>query len=83
MFFALQIEVLQYFIPNRYFSLLDIVADGVLTFKIESIIQLNSHCTVEFISSQSITKYIKNNDIEFPDKLNKYQEQAYLVTITR
>jgi len=29
MFFALQIEVLQYFIPNRYFSLLDIVADGV------------------------------------------------------
>jgi len=58
-------------------------AGGVLTFKIESIIQLNSHCTVEFISSQSITKYIKNNDIEFPDKLNKYQEQAYLVTITR
>ena len=27
--FALQIEIVQYFIPNRYFSLLDVVADGV------------------------------------------------------
>jgi VanZ family protein len=27
--FAVQIEVVQYFIPNRYFSLLDVVADGV------------------------------------------------------
>jgi len=25
--FALQIEIVQYFIPNRYFSLLDIIAD--------------------------------------------------------
>jgi len=29
LFFAIQIEVVQYFIPNRYFSLLDIVADGI------------------------------------------------------
>ncbi|MEA3315916.1 MAG: VanZ family protein [Campylobacterota bacterium] len=27
--FAIQIEIVQYFIPGRYFSLLDIVADGV------------------------------------------------------
>jgi len=27
--FAVQIEIVQYFIPNRYFSLLDIVADGI------------------------------------------------------
>jgi len=27
--FALQIEIVQYFIPNRYFSLLDILADGI------------------------------------------------------
>lgn len=26
--FAVQIELVQYFIPNRYFSLLDILADG-------------------------------------------------------
>ena len=27
--FAIQIEIVQYFIPNRYFSLLDIVADSI------------------------------------------------------
>jgi len=27
--FALQIEIVQHFIPNRYFSLLDVVADSV------------------------------------------------------
>ncbi|MBD3841765.1 MAG: VanZ family protein [Campylobacterales bacterium] len=27
--FAIQIEIIQYFIPNRYFSFLDIVADGI------------------------------------------------------
>jgi len=40
MLFAIQIEIVQHFIPNRYFSLLDIFADivgifiavGVLTF---------------------------------------------------
>jgi hypothetical protein len=57
-------------------------AGGVLTFKIETIIQLNIHCKVEFVSSQAINKYIKNNDVIFPDKLNKYQEQAYLSTLT-
>lgn len=56
-------------------------AGGVITFKIESIIQLNSLCEVEFISSQAINKFTKNNDIEFPSTLNKYQEQAYLASI--
>jgi len=27
--FALQIEIVQHFIPNRYFSLLDILAEGI------------------------------------------------------
>ena len=27
--FAIQIEIVQYFIPNRYFSLLDVVADSI------------------------------------------------------
>jgi len=56
-------------------------AGGVLTFKIESIVQLNIHCEVNFISSQAINKFSKNNDIEFPNNLNKYQEQAYLATL--
>ena len=29
MLFAIQIEVVQYFIPNRYFSLFDVVADAI------------------------------------------------------
>lgn len=29
LFFGLQIELVQYFLPNREFSLLDVVADGV------------------------------------------------------
>ena len=53
-------------------------AGGAITFKMESIIQLNPHCKVEFISAQAIGKYTKNNDIIFPNNLNKYQEQAYL-----
>ncbi len=53
-------------------------AGGVITFKIESIIQLNLHCTVEFVTVQAITKYLKDNDVVFPIGLNKYQEQAYL-----
>jgi len=56
-------------------------AGGVLTFKMESIIQLNDYCEVEFISSQSINKYCKNNEVEFPSKLNKYQEQSYLAAL--
>ncbi|MGB3750799.1 MAG: VanZ family protein [Arcobacteraceae bacterium] len=27
--FAVQIEIVQYFMPNRYFSLLDVFADGI------------------------------------------------------
>ena len=53
-------------------------AGGAVTFKIESIIQLNSYCEVVFVSSQAIGKYTKNNDVIFPNNLNKYQEQAYL-----
>jgi len=29
MIFAIQIEIVQYFIPNRYFSILDVVADVI------------------------------------------------------
>ena len=56
-------------------------AGGVITFKIESIIQLNSYCEVKLVSAQAITKYLKNNAVEFPIKLNKYQEQAYLASL--
>jgi len=56
-------------------------AGGAVTFKLETIIQLNKVCEVEFVSSQAISKYIKVNDVIFPKELNKYQEQAYLSSL--
>lgn len=53
-------------------------AGGAITFKMEALIQLNPFCEVELISAQSISSFEKKNSIEFPSKLNKYQEQAYL-----
>lgn len=55
---------------------------GSNTFKAEAIIQLNSICDVELISSQSINAFEKKNNIEFPNNLKKYQEQAYLCALT-
>ena len=54
---------------------------GANTFKAEAIIQLNSVCAVELISTQSINDYEKKNNIEFPRKQKKYQEQAYLAAL--
>ncbi|HIP13196.1 MAG TPA: DUF3010 family protein [Arcobacter sp.] len=56
-------------------------AGGAITFKLESIIQLNNICKVDFVSSQALSKYQKKNEIEFSSSLNKYQEQAYLAAI--
>jgi len=56
-------------------------AGGAVTFKLETIIQLNKVCEVEFVSSQAISKYTKTNDVIFPKELNKYQEQAYLSSL--
>jgi len=56
-------------------------AGGAVTFKLETIIQLNKVCEIEFITSQAISKYTKTNDVIFPKELNKYQEQAYLSSL--
>ena len=54
---------------------------GAVTFKLEGLIQLNPLCSVELISSQSISTFEKKNQIEFPKELKKYQEQAYLAAL--
>ena len=54
---------------------------GAVTFKLEGLIQLNPFCSVDLISSQSISTFEKKNEIEFPKELKKYQEQAYLTTL--
>lgn len=53
-------------------------AGGAVTFKMEALIQLNPHCDVGLISTQSIGSFGKKNLVEFPKELNKYQEQSYL-----
>ena len=54
---------------------------GANTFKAEAIIQLNTVCAIELISTQSINAFEKKNNIEFPSNLKKYQEQAYLAAL--
>lgn len=51
---------------------------GAVTFKMEALIQMNSVCKVELVSSQSISSYERKNTIDYPKTLKKYQEQAYL-----
>lgn len=58
-------------------------AGGAVTFKIEGLIQLNPLCEVELVSSQTISSFEKKNNIEFPNSLNKYQEQAYLSALSQ
>jgi hypothetical protein len=53
-------------------------AGGAVTFKMEALVQLNPLCEVELISAQTISSFEKKNQIELPDGLKKYQEQAYL-----
>ena len=54
---------------------------GAVSFKLEGLIQLNPLCSVDLISSQSISTFEKKNQIEFPKELKKYQEQAYLTAL--
>jgi hypothetical protein len=55
---------------------------GAVTFKMEGLIQLNPLCEVELISAQSISSFEKKNEINFPDTLKKYQEQAFLSALS-
>lgn len=56
-------------------------AGGSVTFKVETMIQLNTVCDVELVTSQAISKYTKKNEVIIPEKLNKYQEQAYFSSL--
>ncbi|MDD2894538.1 MAG: DUF3010 family protein [Aliarcobacter sp.] len=54
---------------------------GAVTFKMEGLIQLNPLCSVDLISTQTVSTFEKKNQIQFPKELNKYQEQAYLTVL--
>lgn len=56
-------------------------AGGAVTFKMEGLIQLNPHCSVDLVSPQQMSSYEKKNGVVFPLQLKKYQEQAYLTLL--
>ncbi|PKN15283.1 MAG: DUF3010 domain-containing protein [Deltaproteobacteria bacterium HGW-Deltaproteobacteria-24] len=58
-------------------------AGGAVTFKMEGLIQLNPHCEVELVSSATISAYEKKHEIVFPKTLNKYQEQAFVMLLSK
>lgn len=58
-------------------------AGGPVTFKMEGLIQLNPLCEVELISAQTISSFEKKNQIDFPESLKKYQEQAFLTAYSQ
>jgi len=58
-------------------------AGGAVTFKMEGFIQLNPHCSVELVSSQTISSFEKKSEICFPNNLKKYQEQAYILACSQ
>lgn len=55
---------------------------GAITFKMEGIMQLNTLCKVELISSQAVSSYERKNEINLPKELKKYQEASYLTALT-
>ena len=57
-------------------------AGGPNTFKMEGLIQISSISEVKLISAQTISAMQKRNNIELPDTLNIYQNDAYLTGIT-
>lgn len=56
-------------------------AGGAITFKMESLIQLNPKCLVDLVSAQAMGSFERKNSVEYPEALNKYQEQAYLAIL--
>jgi hypothetical protein len=57
-------------------------AGGPNTFKMEGLIQISTTPEVKLISPQTISAMQKKNNVELPDSLNKYQNDAYLTGIT-
>jgi len=55
---------------------------GAVTFKIEAILQLLEHCTVELLSAQTISAANRKHAFIPPDSLNKYQHEAFFSACT-
>ncbi|MWK58356.1 DUF3010 family protein [Pseudomonas otitidis] len=53
------------------------MAGGAISFKMESLIQLNGIAEVRFETGQGIAAAEKKSPFELPESLNKYQEDAF------
>ncbi len=56
---------------------------GAVTFKMESMLQLNNICDSFLISSQAISSFEKKNEISYPNDLKKYQINSYLSALSQ
>lgn len=56
---------------------------GAVTFKMESMFQLNNICDTFLVSSQAVSSYERKNEITYPNELKKYQEHSYLSAMTQ
>lgn len=54
------------------------MAGGSVSFKLESLIQLNGIVDCVFVSGQGIAAAHKKQPFEIPENLNKYQEAAFM-----
>ena len=54
------------------------MAGGAISFKIETIIQLNGVSEVSFISGQAIAAANKREPFQLPENIKKYQENAFM-----
>lgn len=56
-------------------------AGGPVTFKIEGLLQLLSHCEVVLLSPQTISAHARKQDTPLPTTLNKYQWEAFKAAV--
>lgn len=54
------------------------MSGGAVSFKIETLIQLNGVADVSFVSGQGISAANKKNPFQIPDNIKKYQEAAFM-----
>jgi len=54
------------------------MSGGGVSFKLESLIQINGKAEVFFVSAQGIAASHKKDNFVFPDGINKYQETAFM-----
>jgi len=56
---------------------------GHIAFRLETVIAMSVPCDLAFVSPQSVAAFVKRENSVFPCGLKKYQQNAYLVALTK